>query len=287
MQNGVDRACAGASDEPCARGAGVTSIFVQVAEVLKEFEEACRFFFGELVIEGVLVDRFGEEFGEIAAGVVNDLALLDGVAVVELGRLHEGGARGVDFDFEANAELLTVAEDVGVDGGDASGAGVEVAAVLPLAVLDGAVGEFDLGAVADGPVASAGAVASFEDGAVEAGFAEFVGGGHAGDACAEDDDLFALAEVGGELRERRLTDGGHEAEGLHGCECGGVSADLCDALKKDTSGQAHTNGSDRLDCGDSFSLRRACSVCKRKLWLVRASGSALRPCCVRASGETS
>ncbi len=141
--------------------------------------------------------------------------------------------------------------------GDASGAGVEIATVLPVAVLDGAVGELDLGAVTDGPVASAGAVAGFEDGAVEAGFAEFVGGGHAGDACSEDDDLFAFAEVGGELGQRRLADGWHESEGSHRCECGGVSADLCDALNKDTSGQAHTNGSDRLwIVRDNFSLRR-------------------------------
>lgn len=133
-----------------------------------------------------------------------------------------------------------------MDGGDARGTGVEVAAVLPVAVLDGPVGELDLGAVADGPIAAAGAVACFEDGAVEAGFAELVGGSHAGDACAEDDDFFAFAEVGGELRERRLADGGHEAERLHGGECGGVAADLGDALKEDTSGQAHCDGSDGL-----------------------------------------
>ena len=266
MQNGVDGACARTRDETCALGAGVTSIFVEVAEVPKEFEEACRFFFGELVVEGVLVDGFREEFSEIAARVMNDLTLLDGFAVVELRALHEGGAGAVDFNFESNAELLTVAEDVGVDGGDASGACVEVAAVLPVAVLDGAVGELDFGAVADGPIASAGAVAGFEDGAVEAGFAEFVGCGHAGDACTEDDDLFAFAEVCGKLRERRLADGGHEAEGLHGRECGGVSADLCDALNKDTSGQAHTNGSDRLwIVRDSLSLRCGCGLCKKKV----------------------
>lgn len=90
VQNGVDRACTGASDEACARSAGVTSIFVEVAEVLKEFEKTGSFFFGELVVEGVFVDRFREEFGEIAACVVDDLSLLDGVAVVELWRLHEG-----------------------------------------------------------------------------------------------------------------------------------------------------------------------------------------------------
>ena len=194
----------------------------------------------------MFVDGFGEEFGEVAAGVMDDLALLYGFAVIEQRRLHQGGTGGVDLDFQGDAELLTVAEEVGVDGGDSCGTGVEVAAVLPLAVLSAAVGEFDLGAFADGPAASAGAVAGFEDGAVEACLAEFVGCGHAGDASAEDDDLLAFAEVGGELRKRRLSDGWHEAEDMHGGECGGVSADLCDALEEDTSGQAHGHGSDRL-----------------------------------------
>ena len=92
-----------------------------------------------------------------------------------------------------------------MDGGDAGGAGVEVAAVLPGTVLDCAVGELDFAAVADGPRAAAGAVAGFEDGAVEAGFAELVGGDEAGDACAEDDDLFAFAEVRGELGRREAS----------------------------------------------------------------------------------
>lgn len=244
VQNGFGRACARACDEACAGGAGVAAILAEVAEVFEEVAEAPDVFFGELVVEGVLVDGFGEELGEVAAGVVDDLALLDGFAVVELGRLHEGGAGGVDFDFEGDAEFVTVAEDVGMDGGDACGASVEIAAVLPVAGLRGAVGELDFGAFADGPIASSGAIAGFEDGAVEAGFAELVGGGHAGDACAEDDDFFAFAEVGGELRKWRLADGGHEAERLHGGECGGVAADLGDALKEDTSGQAHYDGSE-------------------------------------------
>jgi len=112
--------------------------------------------------------------------------------------------------------------------------------------LRGAVGEFDLGAFADGPAAATGAVAGFEDGAVEACFAEFVGSSHAGDACAEDDYFFPFAEVSRKLRKRRLSDGGHEAEGLHGCKCSGVAADLGDALDEDTSGQAHCDGSDGL-----------------------------------------
>jgi hypothetical protein len=48
------------------------------------------------------------------------------------------------------------------------------------------------------------------------------------------------------LRKRRLADCGQQAESLHAGECGGVSTELGDAVEKNTSGQAHGNGSDRL-----------------------------------------
>ena len=110
-----------------------------------------------------------------------------------------------------------------MDRRDAGGAGVEIVASLPLADLGGAVGELDFGALANRPAATAGAIAGFEDGAFEACLAQFVGRDHAGDASAENDNLLAFAEVGGELRKRGLADGGQEAEGLHAGKCGGVS----------------------------------------------------------------
>jgi hypothetical protein len=133
-----------------------------------------------------------------------------------------------------------------VDRGNTCGTGVEIAAILPLAVLCEAVRELDFGAFADGPAATTGAVAGFEDGAVKARFTEFVGSGHAGDACAKDDHFFPFAEVRRKLWERRLSDGRHDAEGLHGGKCSGVAADLGDTLDEDTSGQAHCDGSDGL-----------------------------------------
>ena len=160
--------------KPARLGAGVLAV-VEIAEAGEEVEEAGTVFGGEVVVEGVLVDDFGEEFGKVAAGVVDDLALFYGFAGVEEGGLHEGRPGGVDLDLEGDAELVAVVEEMGVDGRDAGGAGVEVAAVRPGTVLDGAVGELDLAAVADGPATAAGAVAGFKDGAFEAGLAEFVG----------------------------------------------------------------------------------------------------------------
>ena len=191
----------------------------------------------------MLVDRFGQELSEIAAGVVDNPALLDGLAVVENIGLHERGAGCVDFDFEGDAELVAVAEEMGVDRRDAGGTGVEVAAVLPRAGLDGAVGEFDFGAVADGPGATAGTVAGFDDGAVEACFAELVCGDEGGDACAEDDDLFAFAEVGGELGKEGGFGSRQETEGLHGGERSGIAADLGHSFDECTTGETHREDS--------------------------------------------
>ena len=191
----------------------------------------------------VCVDGFVEEFGQVAAGVVDDLALLDWLAAIEEGRLHEGRARGVNFDFERNAEVVTVVQDICVNGWNARGAGVEVSAVLPAAGLDAAVGELDFAAVAYGPCAAAGTIASFDDGAVETGFAELVCGDETGDARAEDDDFFAFAEISRKLREERGFGCGYESEGLHGGECGRVAADLGHALDQGTTSEAHRENS--------------------------------------------
>ena len=171
----------------------------------------------------MFVDGLGKELGEVSASVVDDLALLNGFTLIELGRLHQCGAGGVDLDLEGHAEIVAVVEEMGMDGRDARGAGVEIVASLPLANLRSAISELDLGALADRPAATAGAIAGFEDGALEACLAQFVGRDHAGDASAENDDLLASAEVGWELRKRGLADRGQEAESLHAGKCGGVS----------------------------------------------------------------
>ena len=164
-----------------------------------------------------------------------------------------------------------------MDGGDAGGASVEIAAILPGALLHGAVGELDLGAVAYGPGASAGTAAGFENGDLEARLAELVGGDQAGDAGAEDDDLLAAAEVSGQLGQRRDADGRHQPEGLHGRKGGSVSAGLGDALDEDTSGEAHAMGSAQLSC------RLTTSVCNTGGIIARnVSGPGRKP--VEAAG---
>jgi hypothetical protein len=120
------------------------------------------------------MNALGEKLGDVAAGVVDDSALGDRSAAVELVTLHECAARGVDFDLERDAELVAVAEHGVVNGGQARGAGVEVMIGLPVTGLASAISEFDDGAVADAPIAAAGAMTSFKKRAGPTGFAELV-----------------------------------------------------------------------------------------------------------------
>ena len=183
--------------------------------------------------------HFDEQLGDVAARVVDHLALLDRLAAIELVALQKRGARGVDLDFERNAELVAVVQHVGVDGGQARGAGVEVEAFVKGAGLLRAVGEVDARAAADGPVAAADAIAGFEHGAGVAELGHLVGGDQAGDASAEDDDAGAVAGDAADGLRFGGSDG-QQAEGLHHGEGGAVAAHLPYTEEKLTPGKCHT-----------------------------------------------
>ena len=147
------------------------------------------------MVQRAVGDAFCQKFGDMAAGVVYDLALDHGLAVVDGIVLQERGAAGVNLDLKRHAELAAVAEHVLVDGGQARWANILVIAGVEGAVLFGSVDELDSVAAADGPIAAAGTGAGLEDCAVEAAGLEFIGGDEAGDAATEDGDFDAFAQV--------------------------------------------------------------------------------------------
>ena len=102
-----------------------------------------------------------------------------------------------------------------MDRWDSGGSSVEVAAALPIATLNYAIGELDFAALANGPVAATRTAACFEDRAFETRFAQFVGRDKARDSSAQDDDSLSFAEIGRKLRQRRRTGSGGEPEGSH------------------------------------------------------------------------
>src|SRR5258708_3532732 len=110
----------------------------------------------------------------MASRVVNDLPLLYRAAAIKGIRLHQRRPRGIDLHLERNPELFAVAEHGPMDGGNTRRAGIQVKPFLPIAVLDGPIGEFDGAAVANGPVSPARTLARFQQRAVEAGLPQLV-----------------------------------------------------------------------------------------------------------------
>ena len=104
----------------------------EVAVFAKKDEHALLVFGGDVLVERALVDAFGEQFGDVAAGVVDHPALLDGLAAIQLVGLHERAARGVDLDLEGNVELAAITEHGGVDRRQTGGAEVLVVAFFPV-----------------------------------------------------------------------------------------------------------------------------------------------------------
>ena len=132
------------------------------------------------------MDGFSEQFGDVAARVVDHRALLHRLAAVHAIALHQRAAGGVHFDFQRHAKFLAVSEHSDVLRGQASGTGVEIVALVESTVLSGAVGHFDAGAVTNGPIASAGAAASFENDAGVTGLGKLPRRYQPGDSRAED-----------------------------------------------------------------------------------------------------
>jgi hypothetical protein len=88
VQGGLYEACSARCGEAGACGADVFAVAVEIAKAADEVEQSGGVLLRELIVEGVLVERLGEELSDVAARVVDDLALLDGLAAVEYLGLH-------------------------------------------------------------------------------------------------------------------------------------------------------------------------------------------------------
>jgi hypothetical protein len=149
-----------------AIGARVPAGVVKRAVHAQEGEHAVAVALGEVLVERARVHAFGEQLADVAPRVVDDLTLDYGFAVVGGVVLQKAGAAGVDFRSGTRRRACGSSRGWWVDGGQAGGAEILVMAGVPGARLRRAVGEGDGVARAHCPVASAGARAGFEQGAV-------------------------------------------------------------------------------------------------------------------------
>ncbi len=215
-------------------------IGIQIAVLAQELDHAVAIVGVELLVESALADALGQQLAHMAARVVHHAALGDSYAAVQLVVLHQRAARGIDLDLERNAQFVAVAKHGVVRGGQARGPGVEVVALLEGAGLARAVGEIHIGAVADAPIAAAGALARFENRARPPRLAQLVGRDQAGNSPAENHHAraFAVYETqrtgfGGRFRD------GQQPKRLHQDEGSAVSAHMAGSHQELASGEAH------------------------------------------------
>ena len=144
---------------------------------------------GERLIQRPLVDRLRQQLGDVAAHVVGDLPRPHRLAVEGRGIVEQGLRIVVDDRLEGDAKLLAVAQDGLVVLRQACRAGVEVERRRrgPSPRLR-AVALLDPVAAAQRPAAASRPRAGLEHDAIKTGLGQLVGGCHAGDAGAQDDD---------------------------------------------------------------------------------------------------
>src|SRR5262249_43294968 len=148
-------------------GSGINVVGPQVTEAAQKSEQAFAIVRGDVLIESALPDGLGEQFRDVATRIVKGLALLEGAAGKCRIAHHQRAARDVTLHFHGDSQFTAVAEHGAVDGGNASGPGVEIEPLVEGALLDGAVGEFNAGTAPDGPIPSAWPAARLKNDAIE------------------------------------------------------------------------------------------------------------------------
>ena len=144
---------------------------VQVAIAPEQVEETFFVLSCQRVVQGVPVDRLGQQFGQITARIRHYLPRHYGTALKMLQVVEKGRPVIVGKDFEINAEFLAVAEYGGVVVGNAGRTHIRVQMLLgvkadPLA----AVLLPDDIAAASRQIASAGPIGGFQNRALIARF---------------------------------------------------------------------------------------------------------------------
>ncbi len=175
----------------------------EVAVFLQELDHLLFVGGGQFLIERAPLDTLGQQFGDMAAGIVFHLPVLHRLAAFEVVRLQEGAARGVDLNLQRDTQLAAVAEHGLVHRRQPCRAYILVEAFPEGAFLRKAGGELDLGSVADCPVSAADAFPGFEQSAGVAKLAQLIRRGQPGDAATQDDHAGPFAGARGLLDRSR------------------------------------------------------------------------------------
>lgn len=143
---------AGRPVEARTLAAGEAAIGLQIAVALQEGQQNLAVGGAQLAVERTLPHRLAEQFGDMAARIVDGLAHADARAV---GTDHIGRAAGIDLHFHRHAELVGIAQKGGVKARYARGAGIHVEALGEGNGLRVLTVHLHPGAVLEGPGAAA------------------------------------------------------------------------------------------------------------------------------------
>ena len=199
-------------------GAVVGVVGAQITEAAHQIEEALAILVIEFAIELTAIDGLGEHFGHVAAHVVVDTAIELGLTAEGLIRLKAVDAVVHDVDLEGHVQITAIADQAAVVVGDAARTGVDVETLVEHTGLGGAVQFVDGVAAAHGVVAAADPLLGFQDEAFVTHSFQFVGGGQATDAGAQDQDFLSLAHAPRRAHLDILADMAGKAHGRHGVE---------------------------------------------------------------------
>ena len=221
-------------------GALERHVLAEVAIGLQERQQLFLVLEAQVLVEGALVHRLGQQLGDVAAGVVDPLAHLQLLAAVGP---EVGAAAGVDLDLQRHAQLAAIGQQPLVMAGNARRPRVHVEPVGEAHGLRLLADHLDLVAVAQRPVAPAQAPARLQQRHVIAGPLQLIGRHQAGDAAAQNDHPLAAARVRGHRRRRRRRHRAHQTQGPHRRIGRAVAAGRAKAVKKQTPTDPHLSSS--------------------------------------------
>ena len=180
--------------------AGLQGLFVGIVRVQRapfthHFQQAFAVFPGQRLIQAVLIDRLAQQLGHMPLKVGLYLTIALRLAIKGLGGMDHRVVVDLDKGFQGDAEFVAVIEHGMMVIWDAPRAGVEVQALVKFAMLGSAPQLGETVTAPQRPAAPARLGIELQHLDLVAGLAQFVGSGHAGQSCAEDQDASALGRA--------------------------------------------------------------------------------------------
>ncbi len=212
--------------------AAIGEILLQRAELTHERQQLLLVVGAHRLLERALVDRLGQQLGQVAADIVAHLAHPHRLAAERRLVVQQGVAVVVDDHLQRDAELLAIAEHglVVVRQPRRADIEIEIVGTRPFHGLGG-VDLFDAFAAADRPIAPAGARSRLQDHALVTRLRELIGGRHSGDAGAQNDHAGPAPRAARQRWRARMRRRDHQqAHRRHGIVGGGDAAGLADEV---------------------------------------------------------